>query len=407
MQNDYTDISIKIPEYVRRALERLVKNGYEAYAVGGGVRDSIIGRRIHDWDVTTAAPVDATEKIFQRNVPTGKKFGTVMVVTGGHHIEITTFRTEGTYSESRHPENVDFVSDLLTDLARRDFTMNAMAADIDGRVIDPYDGISDIRAKLIRCVGDPRVRFTEDALRMLRAVGFAARLGFLIEKDTLSAIYDCAHLAAALSAERVRDETEKIIFSDRPELICLALEAGLLEKYCGVVKGTEEVRQRFARMKTLTKYRLTRWCALCALLMDVGAITEPKVFLSALRLDGKTVEMAEKACRIMSRGMPETRLGLKLLCVAEGVDVAFCAAAVSDMMTGGRIARALLEITTSRECLSVQELAVSGIDLMEAGVVEGREVGKKLHELLDHVLEHPEDNTKEKLLKMVKQGSKL
>lgn len=403
MADGYADIFIKIPEYVRRAMERLLKSGYKVYAVGGCVRDSIIGRNIHDWDLASSAPAEITETVFRHTIPTGKKYGTVTVISEGRHIEVTTFRTEGGYKDTRHPGKVEFVNDIDTDLSRRDFTMNAMAADIDGRVIDPFNGAGDIRSGLIRCVGDPCTRFSEDALRMFRAVRFAAELGFKVEERTQSALFQCADLSSAVSAERVREETEKILMSDRPETVCIALDAGMYGRYCGAVHSAELLHGSFADIKKVDRRRCTRWCAFCALLMDSGAVTDPRQFLKELRIDGKTVSVVSDSCRILMRGIPPTRLGLKRLAAEEGREAAFCAAAVSDVMRGGSSSRILHEITTSGECLSIRELSVSGTDIIETGISDGREVGQKLCELLDHVLEHPEDNTKEKLLAMIKE----
>lgn len=182
---------------------------YRAYLVGGCVRDMIIGITPNDWDICTSALPKEVMEIFPTSRPTGLKHGTVTVVIGSHSVEVTTFRADGAYSDHRRPDSISFVTDLTADLSRRDFTMNAVALSPDGLTVDPFGGIEDIRLGIVRCVGEPELRFEEDALRMFRALRFAARLGFTIDIDTYSAIAAKAPLAASLAAERVRDELEK------------------------------------------------------------------------------------------------------------------------------------------------------------------------------------------------------
>ena len=392
---------IKMPGYVVRTLERLEQCGYEAYVVGGCVRDSMLGRRVHDWDIATSAPADATAAIFPKTVLTGKKYGTVTVLADGRAVEVTTYRTDGAYTDSRHPEDVVFVSDLRTDLARRDFTMNAMAADLRGGLADPFGGRADIAAGIIRCVGDPERRFSEDALRMLRAVRFSAQLGFDIESGTMAALLACAQGASALSAERVRDETEKIVMSPRPEKLYTALKARLYDAYCGAGDIPESIEIRLAALAKAPRSRAARWCALCAVLAKQGMIPDAESFLRQLRLDSRTVSAAAKGCRAALTGLPEERLALKRLIAAGGRDAAFCAAAAADALYGGGRAGLLREIEKSGECVRRSGLAVSGADLAaELGMPPGLGMGGVLQRLFEHVLEHPEDNTREKLLEL-------
>ena len=217
-----------IPAGVRQCLETLDRERYYAYPVGGCVRDLLLGRTPGDWDVCTDARPERVMELFPRTVPTGLKHGTVTVLTEDGPVEVTTFRREGGYADGRHPDAVDFDATLAEDLARRDFTVNAMALDERGMVIDLYGGQMDLFRRLIRCVGDPDTRFAEDALRMLRAVRFAAQLGFSIEEGTLAAIRRNANRAAHLSGERIKAELEKILLSPRPEKAGDALRLGLL-----------------------------------------------------------------------------------------------------------------------------------------------------------------------------------
>ena len=217
-----------IPGGVRACLDTLRRTGHAAYPVGGCVRDLLLGRTPGDFDVCTDARPERVMELFPHTVPTGLRHGTVTVRTEDGPVEVTTFRREAGYADGRHPDAVDFDATLAEDLARRDFTVNAMALDENGMVIDRYGGQMDLFRNVIRCVGDPDRRFAEDALRMLRAVRFAAQLGFSIEKGTLDAIRRSARRAEKLSGERIKAELEKILLSPRPELAGELLRLGLL-----------------------------------------------------------------------------------------------------------------------------------------------------------------------------------
>ena len=217
-----------IPGGVRACLDTLRRTGHAAYPVGGCVRDLLLGRTPGDFDVCTDARPERVMELFPHTVPTGLRHGTVTVRTEDGPVEVTTFRREAGYADGRHPDAVDFDATLAEDLARRDFTVNAMALDENGMVIDRYGGQMDLFRNVIRCVGDPDRRFAEDALRMLRAVRFAAQLDFSIEKGTLDAIRRSARRAENLSGERIKAELEKILLSPRPELAGELLRLGLL-----------------------------------------------------------------------------------------------------------------------------------------------------------------------------------
>ena len=223
-----------IPAGVGGCLDTLRRTGHAAYPVGGCVRDLLLGRTPGDFDVCTDARPERVMELFPHTVPTGLRHGTVTVRTEDGPVEVTTFRREAGYADGRHPDAVDFDATLAEDLARRDFTVNAMALDENGMVIDRYGGQMDLFRNVIRCVGDPDRRFAEDALRMLRAVRFAAQLGFSIEKGTLDAIRRSARRAEKLSGERIKAELEKILLSPRPELAGELLRLGLLATWGGV-----------------------------------------------------------------------------------------------------------------------------------------------------------------------------
>ena len=211
------------------AIGRLESRGYEAYAVGGCVRDSLLGKVPHDWDLTTSATPDETLAAFAdcRVIETGVKHGTVTVLTGGAGVEVTTYRIDGSYSDGRHPDSVTFTENLIGDLERRDFTINAMAYHPQAGLVDAFDGIGDLRRHVVRCVGDPDRRFGEDALRILRAVRFAAQLNFSIEEETREAVRRAAPNLHSVSAERIRTEFVKTIDSDHPECFDEARKLGI------------------------------------------------------------------------------------------------------------------------------------------------------------------------------------
>ena len=218
---------ITLPAYVRQTLTKLHTSGYEAYAVGGCVRDALLGRPIGDYDITTSATPRQIKRLFRRSIDTGIEHGTVTVLIGDDKCEVTTYRLDGTYTDRRRPDSVTFASSLAEDLKRRDFTINALAYSDETGIIDMYDGISDLESRIIRCVGEPRHRFGEDALRMLRAIRFSAQLSFDIEPLTYEAINALASTTSYVSKERIYVELSKILISDHPEYISLVHDTGI------------------------------------------------------------------------------------------------------------------------------------------------------------------------------------
>ncbi|MBP5159801.1 MAG: CCA tRNA nucleotidyltransferase, partial [Lachnospiraceae bacterium] len=216
-----------LPENVHFIIDVLRSAGNDAYAVGGCVRDSLLGRTPEDWDITTSASPDEVKVLFKRTVDTGIEHGTVTVMIDKTGYEVTTYRVDGKYKDGRHPESVTFTRSLEEDLKRRDFTINAMAFNENDGIVDLFDGRKDLEARLVRCVGDPRQRFGEDALRILRAVRFSAQLGFEIEEETAKAMGELAGTLEKISAERIRTELDKLLASDHPEKLMKAYELGI------------------------------------------------------------------------------------------------------------------------------------------------------------------------------------
>ncbi|MGN1205583.1 MAG: CCA tRNA nucleotidyltransferase [Eubacterium sp.] len=220
---------MQIPDQVQWILDQLEKNGKEGYAVGGCVRDSVLGRVPKDWDITTSAKPEEVKQIFRKTIDTGIAHGTVTVMIDGMGYEVTTYRLDGEYEDHRHPKQVEYTANLEEDLKRRDFTINAMAYNPKSGIIDLFGGICDLQKKMIRCVGDARQRFSEDALRMLRGVRFAGQLGFELEDETLDAIYELAPTIQNVSKERIRVEITKLLLSKEPEKLQITEDTGLCE----------------------------------------------------------------------------------------------------------------------------------------------------------------------------------
>lgn len=388
--------NIAPPKYVRQVLRGLQARGHVAYLVGGCVRDMALGVRPHDWDICTGALPEQVMEVFPGALPTGLKHGTVTVRINSRSVEVTTFRSEENYADHRHPETVRFVGELTTDLSRRDFTINAMALSPDGLIMDPFGGLTDLEHRCIRCVGSPELRFEEDALRMFRALRFSARLDFTIEEATLAAIGKKAHLASALAAERIRDEVEKTLLTPRPETVGLMQHLGLLDGFlCARADALPELKL----LTKLPRKALDRWMALCVILRRRGLISSVEDFLTALRLDSRTIRCCTDGAALLEgrkpRGAPEWKRILRRW----GVDTVSCAARCRDALDGGSSSRELKSVLKSGECFSMKHLAVSGDDLTALGL-KGRELGEMLNFLLDYVIEYPENNRRELLLSL-------
>ena len=386
-----------LPEYIAFILNRLISEGHECYLVGGSVRDTVMNRPVHDWDLATSAKPVEVASLFPKTVLTGEKFGTVTVVLPECTVEITTFRTEGEYSDGRHPEEVEFISNLNEDLSRRDFTINAMAKSPNGEVIDLFDGITDIKNRVIRCVGGPNTRFSEDALRMYRALRFSAELGFTIETETLKAIYANTGLAARVSSERIRVELEKTLMSQKPEVAGEMIKIGLLGRFIAVSGKSPEGIERIAN---LPAEAMLRWCAFCGILIKWKYIKSATDLLHNLHIDGKTIKTCSRALAITE--FPVERIKIKQLLSKNDAAVVRCAAAVSDTLNDESfLLKETDGILKSGECVTHGELAVSGRDLLELGHSSGKDLGETLNKLLEHVIENPKDNKREKLLDIV------
>lgn len=396
-------VRIQLPYEVEWVIGKIRDAGYEAFAVGGCVRDTLLGRTPEDWDVTTSARPEAVKAIFERTVDTGLQHGTVTVLKNRKGYEVTTYRIDGEYHDGRHPDSVEFTPDLLEDLKRRDFTINAMAYSHETGIVDEFGGMEDLKAGIVRCVGRPEDRFTEDALRLLRALRFSAQLGFEIEESTYAAIKTIAPNLAKVSKERVQAELTKLLLSVHPERILLLKETGLSVQ---IVPGFDAVfaPALFSELSRLPAEKSLRWAGflLCQREKQAEAV------LKGLKMDNETIgnvsRMIEGAKETLLLEKPAVRRAMSRYTPyqLEGV------LKLKELMgspDAGEIRRLREEIIRDGDCVSLKDLAVKGRDLLEAGVERGPMVGEILNHLFDLVLLHPEKNDRELLLKEVRRFS--
>ncbi len=376
----------QIPSPVLECCRVLRGAGFAAYPVGGGVRDLLLGRVPADWDVCTAARPEQVRALFPEAVPTGVRHGTVTLPAPGGAIEVTTFRSDGAYSDGRHPDAVTFGGTLEEDLARRDFTVNAMALSPDGSVIDPFGGRSDLAAGRIRCVGDPDTRFQEDALRMFRAVRFSAQLDFTLDPGLPAAIRRNAPRAAALSAERVRAELEHTLLTPRPERAADFFSLGLMASRAGGLPGS------LSGLNELPCEKIPRWAGLCAALRETGAVPGAGEFLRGLRLDGRTLRACTRGEALFAAGLPSDPRTWRHTLAQSGEDACRAAAA----MSGAESLAELDRLLAGRPCVSVRDLALSGGEIVRLGY-PGARAGQAQRFLLRRVLDCPEENTRQRL----------
>lgn len=435
-------MEIRLPEKANYIIDTLMAHGYEAYAVGGCVRDSVLSREPKDWDITTSARPGEVKTLFRHTIDTGIQHGTVTVMVDHEGFEVTTYRIDGEYKDARHPEKVTFTPDLLSDLKRRDFTINAMAYNRRDGLVDAFDGISDLKNGVIRCVGNAGERFSEDALRMLRAVRFSAQLGFEIERETREAVSRLSESIARVSAERIQAELVKLLVSDYPGELITAYETGLTGVFLPEFNVMMETPQNNPHhcysvgehtVEAVKQAPADKVLRLVMLLHDVAKpvcrTTDEKgidhfyghpargskmagQILRRLKFDNDTTE---RVCRLIMWHDENPRLeksAVRKAVSKAGTEQypALFAVKRADIGAQSRYRQAeklsyvdsyeqmYEEIIARQECLTLKQLAVNGKDLIEAGMKPGKEVGEALAALLAYVLEEPERNTKEKLL---------
>ena len=396
-------VRIQLPYEVEWVIGKIREAGYEAFAVGGCVRDTLLGRTPEDWDVTTSARPEAVKAIFERTVDTGLQHGTVTVLKNRKGYEVTTYRIDGEYHDGRHPDSVEFTPDLLEDLKRRDFTINAMAYSHETGIVDEFGGMEDLKAGIVRCVGRPEDRFTEDALRLLRALRFSAQLGFEIEESTYAAIKTIAPNLAKVSKERVQAELTKLLLSAHPERILLLKETGLSAQ---IVPGFDAVfaPALFSKLSRLPAEKSLRWAGF---LLCQGE-KQAEAVLKGLKMDNETIgnvsRMIEGAKETLLLEKPAVRRAMSRYTPYQ-LEGALKLKELMGSPDAEEIRRLREEIIRDGDCVSLKDLAVKGRDLLEAGVERGPMVGEILNHLFDLVLLHPEKNDRELLLKEVRRFS--
>lgn len=434
-----------LPAKVSRIIKTLQSHGYEAYAVGGCVRDSLLGREPEDWDITTSAMPEETKTLFARTFDTGIEHGTVTVLLEKERFEVTTYRIDGKYKDSRHPSEVTFTRSLREDLLRRDFTINAMAYNDTDGLVDIFGGIEDLRAGMIRCVGNAKERFSEDALRILRGVRFAAQLGFEIDEDTKEGMRKLAPTLQRISAERIQMELVKMMVSKRPAMLGEAYRLGITAQFLPEFDRMMETTQENPHhcytvgehtLHALEQIRADKVLRLTMLFHDmakplVKTVDEQKK-AHFYRHDVMGMEMAKKILRRLKFDNDTIRCVAKLVefhdyriparekCVRRAMNKMgkelfpfYCEVRRADIMAQSmyqrreklsnlcEIEKLYRKIAEEAQCVSIKELALSGNDLIQAGMRPGKEIGEKLNELLELVLENPQKNTKEELMKHI------
>lgn len=441
---------VEVPPGAGRILHTLEEAGYEAYAVGGCVRDSLLGKEPHDWDITTSAMPQEVKKLFRRTVDTGIQHGTVTVMLKDTGYEVTTYRVDGEYHDHRRPDSVQFTRSLEEDLKRRDFTINAMAYNEFAGLIDLFHGQEDLEKKVIRCVGDPEERFQEDALRILRAVRFAAQLGFHIEEKTAAAASDHASMLKAVSAERIETELTKLLCSDHPEVLAEAYRLGItgvvLPEFDRLMATPQHTPYHqydvgghtIQVIRHVPPEKTLRWAALLhdsgkpdcrttdekgqdhfkghakvseqiaarvlkRLKMDNRTIRDVRtlVLWHDYDLDGKATEKSfRKAMSRMGFEYFDDLVKLKRADI-EGQSEAYREESLENLAHLEEMAQ---KIRQDRDALKIQDLAVSGKDLIAEGIAKpGPDMGKLLKSLLEEVLEDPSLNERDRLLEAARQ----
>lgn len=388
---------MQYPKYVAEVIERLEKNGFEAYIVGGSVRDTLMNRAPNDYDVATSALPDEILNIFDdmKTIPTGIKHGTVTVISEGNPIEITTFRIDGEYKDSRRPESVSFTARIEEDLSRRDFTVNAMAYSKKRGLVDPFSGKEDISKRTIRAVGDPEKRFSEDALRIMRAFRFSAQLGFDIDSDTLSAAAVSRDELSQIARERISAEFLKLISSEYAETtLKIMRNAGFMSfVFKEYLPSNELISAACANAPCSERIRL-------ALLLSQATDEQKESILGDLRLSTKlssNILSISKKCASHLCGDDASARRFIGGCGELLDDVLSAAAALGNL--DKEFEKRIRDNLAKKICTKTSELEVNGSDLVRLGI-SGHAVGETLGKLLDRVLADPSVNNKKILLQI-------
>lgn len=436
------NIKIKIPHNANKIINTLLKNGHEAYVVGGCVRDSLLGREPNDWDITTSALPHEVKKLFKKTIDTGLQHGTVTILMNKEPIEVTSYRIDGEYEDNRRPKTVEYTKNLVEDLKRRDFTINAMAYNDEDGLIDEFRGKDHLQEGIIKCVGNPIERFNEDALRMLRAIRFSAQLGFNMDTDTKAAIKELSDLIKNISEERIQVELNKTLISKNPSHIMYLYELGLMQhiipEFIPCINNTQnhpyhvyDICEHILKSVEAVEPEVSlRWAML---LHDIGkpekkstdeqGITHfyghevisselSRKILKRLKFDNKTIEKVYRLVLNHDYRFQVTQKNIRRAVRRIGDDLFldYLKVQEADMkaQTPERLDKRLKKIQLIREeyckikeldhCIDIKNLAVNGRDLIVNGIQQGKIIGEILNKLLDIVIDYPDKNNKEYLL---------
>ncbi|SEA08361.1 tRNA nucleotidyltransferase (CCA-adding enzyme) [Pseudobutyrivibrio sp. ACV-2] len=435
---------MNLPADVQNIISVLESNGHEAYAVGGCVRDCILGKIPHDWDITTSALPEQVKALFSRTFDTGIEHGTVTVLMHGVGYEVTTYRVDGKYEDGRHPKEVTFTASLEEDLKRRDFTINAMAYNESRGLVDLFGGEADLQAGIIKAVGNPTERFTEDALRMLRALRFSAQLGFEIEPATYQAIKDLAPTLERISAERIQVEMVKLVTSDHPERLREVYNTGLSKVFFPELDVMMECQQNNVHHAytvgehTIKAMELIPTDKVLRLTMMLHDIAKPackttddkgqdhfklhpikgtdmaRTVLRRLKFDNDTTS---KVCNLVKNHDDRPAINdrnVRRMIIRVGqenfpdllevkrADTLAQSTYLRDEKLAyiAELERVFHEIVEAGDCLRIKDLQINGKDLIAMGVPQGQRIGEVLNDIFDAVVDNPELNDRQILLNM-------
>lgn len=438
-------MKIQLPDKVNKIITTLQAHGFEAYAVGGCVRDCVLGRVPQDWDITTSAMPMQTKALFDKTFDTGIEHGTITVLLEKEGFEVTTYRIDGKYEDGRHPKEVMFTRNLREDLLRRDFTINAMAYNEQDGLVDIFGGMEDLEKKIIRCVGNATERFNEDALRIMRAVRFSAQLGFEIEEETQEAIRCLAPNLQKISAERIQAELIKLLVSPHPENLRIAWELGItaqmLPEFDAMMETMQETPHHYLSVgehtiKAMTEIAPDKVLRLTMLMHDMGkpskktvdengrahfkghAVVSEKIasqIMARLKFDNDTLHKVKKLVYYHDHRMEATPRNIRHAMNMIGEDLfpyynqirRADTLAQSDykreqkLKNLDEVEEVYAQVLRNKECVTLKQLAVTGKDLIAAGIPRGPKIGEVLNLLLQEVLDDPEKNTREYLIKKV------
>lgn len=388
---------IFLPKDVEYILDTLKNNGFEGYIVGGCVRDSLMGITPKDYDITTNALPKDIINIFDKTFETGIEHGTITVVLNKTNYEITTYRIDGEYENNRKPKEVAFTTNLYEDVKRRDFTINAICYNKDEGIIDYFDGVEDIKKQIIKAVGDPNLRFLEDALRMIRGIRFSSKIGFEIEEETYKAIFTNNHLFKNISAERVREEFTKILLSEKSNKILNLVDTQLMfyfdENFHNYLFENKNLLNEISSINTIYAY---------STLFKKANVEEIKYFLEKFKFDNFTI----KSCISIKKGMEyptDDLIEIRKLISTFGEDISYTILDLKeiyglDVSKGKKFFNQILE---NNDPLYIKDLKIDGNILKSLGI-KGKDIGTTLKFLLNKVLENPSLNEKEKLMEISK-----